>query len=183
MLSRNESTAICFRLYAMIQTCTYLYSSMYFPRWVCCNLSSGVALIVWFTTNGMCVKNNTIICVARASNSKRDCDVVALLILTCERLNVTTSVRKERLRAWSLLLLAATVRSFARMPLGISDHNRCKQGIDQRIFNRKSISRRIMHPQSWKLQAKLTGEKLKGWSNIRQKTNSRLQSKFRNTSS
>ena len=38
----------------------------------CCNLSGGVALIVRFTTNGMCVKNNTIIYVARASNSKRD---------------------------------------------------------------------------------------------------------------
>jgi len=47
----------------------------------------------------MCVKNNTIIYVARASNSKRDCG------------------------AWSLLLLAATVRSFAHMPLGISDRN------------------------------------------------------------
>ena len=44
-------------------------------------------------------------------------------MLTCERLNLTTSVRKERLRAWSLLLLAATVRSFAHMPLGISDRN------------------------------------------------------------
>jgi len=33
------------------------------------------------------------------------------------------------------------------------------------------------------LQAKLTGEKLKGWSNSREKTNSRLQSKCRNTSS
>jgi len=33
------------------------------------------------------------------------------------------------------------------------------------------------------LQAKLTGEKLKGWSNSREKTKSRLQSKFRNTSS
>jgi len=31
--------------------------------------------------------------------------------------------QKERLRAWSLLLLAAMVRSFARMPLGISDRN------------------------------------------------------------
>ena len=37
--------------------------------------------------------------VVRASNSKRDCD------------------------AWSLLLLAAMVRSFAHMPLGISDRN------------------------------------------------------------
>jgi len=41
-------------------------------------------------------------------------------------------------------------------------HDGCKQGIDQQIFNRKSISRKITHPQSWKLQAKLTGEKLKG---------------------
>ena len=48
-------------------------------RIYCCNLSGGVALIMWFTTNGMCVKNKTIIHVARASNSKRDCDVVALV--------------------------------------------------------------------------------------------------------
>jgi len=68
-------------------------------RGCCCILSGGVALIVQFTTNGMCVKNNIIIYVARASNSKRDCG------------------------AWSLLLLAATVRNFARMPLGISDRN------------------------------------------------------------
>ena len=88
---------------------------------------------------------------------------------------------------WSLLLLAATVRSFAHMPHRISDHNStfcvctfhdgCKQGIDQQIFNRKSISRKITHPQSWNLQAKFTGEKLKGWSNSREKTNSRLQLK------
>ena len=63
------------------------------------NLSDGVTLIVWFTTNGMCVKNNTIIYVAWASNNKRDCD------------------------AWSLLLLAAAVRSFAHMPLSTSDGN------------------------------------------------------------
>ena len=48
-------------------------------------------------------------------------------------------------------------------------HDGCKQGIDQQIFNRKSISRKITHPQSWKLQAKLTGEKLKGWSISREK--------------
>ena len=48
----------------------------------------------------------------------------------------------------------------------------CKQEIDQQIFNRKPISRKITHPQSWKLQAKHTGEKLKGWSNSREKTNS-----------
>ena len=71
-------------------------------RGCCCNLSGGVALIVWFTRNRMCVKNNTIIYVARASNSKRDCD------------------------AWSLLLLAATVWNFAHLPLGISDRNSIK---------------------------------------------------------
>ena len=32
MLLWNQSTAICFRLFAMIQTCTYLYSIMYFPQ-------------------------------------------------------------------------------------------------------------------------------------------------------
>ena len=66
----------------------------------CCNLSGGVALIVWFITNGMCVKNNTIIYVPQASNSKRDCN------------------------AWSLLLLAAPVWIFAHMPLGISNRNK-----------------------------------------------------------
>jgi len=68
-------------------------------RGCCCNLSGGVALIMWFTTNGMCVKNNTIIYVARACNNKRDCGT------------------------WSLLLLAATVRSFAHMPVEISHCN------------------------------------------------------------
>ena len=38
------------------------------------------------------------VCVERASNNKRDCDVVALPILTCERLNMMTSVREERLQ-------------------------------------------------------------------------------------
>ena len=33
----------------------------------------------------------------------------------------------ERLRAWSLLLLATTVRSFVHMPLEISDRNNTKQ--------------------------------------------------------
>jgi len=55
------------------------------PKWPCCNLSGSVVLIMWFTTNGTCVKNNTIIRVARASNSKRDCDVVALPMWTIER--------------------------------------------------------------------------------------------------
>ena len=63
-------------------------------RGCCCNLSGGVALIAWFTTNRIRVKNNTIMYVARASNSKRDCGT------------------------WSRLLLATTVRSFAHMPLG-----------------------------------------------------------------
>jgi len=47
-------------------------------------------------------------------------------------------------------------------------HDGCKQGIDQQIFNRKSISSKITHLQFWKLQAKLTGEKLKGWSKRRE---------------
>ena len=46
----------------------------------------------------MCVKNNTIIYVRQASNSKRDCDVETLPIVMCERLNMMTSVCEERLR-------------------------------------------------------------------------------------
>ena len=59
----------------------------------CCNLSGGVALIVWFTTNGMCVKNNTIICVVRASNSTRDCehDLYCCLLPRCEALRACRS--------------------------------------------------------------------------------------------
>ena len=59
----------------------------------CCNLSGGVALIVWFTTNRMCVKNNTIIYVAWASSSKRDCehDLYCCLLPWCEALRTCRS--------------------------------------------------------------------------------------------
>jgi len=33
MVLRNQPTALCFYLFAMIQSCTYLYSSMYSPQW------------------------------------------------------------------------------------------------------------------------------------------------------
>ena len=77
--------------------------------------------------------------VVPVGNSKRDCVVEALPIVTCERLNLMTSVRKERLRAWSLLLLAAAVRSFARMPLGISDRNRGHGGRVPPLFQTVGI--------------------------------------------
>jgi len=78
-------------------------------RGCCCNLSGGVALIVWFTTNGMCVKNSTIhIC---GANKQQQSDH----------------------GMWTLLLLAATVRSFAHMPLGISD--RITTNVFQRTVN------------------------------------------------
>ena len=62
-------------------------------RGCCCNLSGGVALIVWFTTNEMCVKNITIIFVARASNSKKDCehDLYCCLLPQCEVLRTCRS--------------------------------------------------------------------------------------------
>jgi len=62
-------------------------------RGCCCNLSGGVALIVWFITNGMCVKNNTIIYVERASNTKRDCehDLTCCLLPWCEALRICCS--------------------------------------------------------------------------------------------
>ena len=66
----------------------------------CCNLSGGVALIVWFTTNGMCAQNKICVC---GANKQYWSDLVGW---------------STDLVGWSLLLLAATVRSFAHMLLG-----------------------------------------------------------------
>jgi len=60
----------------------------------CCNLSSGVALNVWFTTNGMCMKNNNI-------HAWRKQAII---------IEIATHV--------PFGLLAATVRSFAHLPRG-----------------------------------------------------------------
>ena len=67
-----------------------------------CNLSVGVALIVWFTTNGMCVKNNTIILYMQ--HKQAIVREIATHDLYC--------------------CLPAAVQSFAHMPLGISDRNK-----------------------------------------------------------
>jgi len=52
----------------------------------CCSLSVGVALNVRFTTNGMCVKNNTHIYVARTSNNGviMACDLYCCLLPQCD---------------------------------------------------------------------------------------------------
>jgi len=56
----------------------------------CCNLSGGV---VWFTTNGMCVKNNTIMYVARTSNNRviSSGDLYCCLLPRCEALRTCHS--------------------------------------------------------------------------------------------
>ena len=65
----------------------------------CCNLSGRVALVVIQHERDV-REEQKYAWVERASNNKRDCG------------------------AWSLLLLAAMVRSFAHRPLGISDRNK-----------------------------------------------------------
>jgi len=65
-------------------------------RGCCCNLSIGVALNVWFTTNEVCMKNNTHVCGMKKQYFS-DCGM------------------------WSLLLLATIVWSFAHMLLGLSN--------------------------------------------------------------
>ena len=69
-------------------------------RGCCCNLSIGVLLNARFTTNGMCARNNTPIYVVQTSNIK--------VIMACDLF---------------LLLLAATVWSFAHLPLRLSVRN------------------------------------------------------------
>ena len=67
-------------------------------RGYCCNLSIGVALIVWFTTNGMCTKNNNI-------------------YMWCEQAMI------EYRSVITLFIIIACCEAFAYMPLGLSDHN------------------------------------------------------------
>ena len=59
-------------------------------RCYCCNLSGGV---VWFTTNGMCVKNNTIMYVALTSNNRviSSGDFYCCLLPRCEALRICRS--------------------------------------------------------------------------------------------
>ena len=84
---------------------------------------------------------------------------------------------KIQSQQWGLLLIKIESYYFTPLSLWCNNwcnqvctfHGGCKQGIDQQIFNRKPISRKITHPQSWNLQAKFTGEKLKCWSNSREK--------------
>jgi len=59
----------------------------------CCNLSIGIALNVRFTTNGMCVENNTHIYVARTSNNRviSSGDLYCCLLLRCEALRTCRS--------------------------------------------------------------------------------------------
>jgi len=55
-------------------------------RGCCCNLSGGVALIVWFTTNGMCAKNKNI-CAWREQAIVREIaphDLYCCLLQQCE---------------------------------------------------------------------------------------------------
>jgi len=54
-----------------------------FSQWQCCNLSGGVALIVWFTTNGMCVKNNTNIYMQREQAIVREIASMISIVACC----------------------------------------------------------------------------------------------------
>jgi len=48
----------------------------------------------------------------------------------------------------SLPMLSILFATLATDTVGVCTfHDGCKQGIDQQIFNRKSISRKITHPQ------------------------------------
>jgi len=101
-------------------------------------------LIVWFTTNGMCVKNNTIIYVARASNSKRDCDVKALPILTCERSNMMTSVREERLRRMiSIVACCRGAKLWAHAARDFRSQHMLQ--IEITLFTKKTVCRYLIY--------------------------------------
>ena len=62
-------------------------------RGCCCNLSGGVALIVWFTTNGMAWRTTPYIYVARTSNNRviMACELYCSLLPQCEALRICRS--------------------------------------------------------------------------------------------
>ena len=93
---------------------TVLIRCMYRSRLVenCCNLSAGVALNVQFTTNGMCVKNNTPIYVARTSNNRviSSGDLYCCLLPQCEALRTCHSgfpIATEWWWSWTLMSMVA----------------------------------------------------------------------------
>ena len=81
-------------------------------RWLCDSSWTGCA---WRTT--------PYIHVARTSNNRVIVACNLWWYKRCQRLKVTIAYAKSDLGLWTLLLLAATVRSIAHMPLGISDRN------------------------------------------------------------
>ena len=84
------------------------------PTW-CCNLSGGVALIVWFTTNGMCAKNNNIYA-WREQAIIRDIathDLCCCLLPQCEALRTCRSGFPIATLDWSRLGSAAAQLSEA----------------------------------------------------------------------
>ena len=59
----------------------------------CCNLSSGVALLVWFTTNGMCAKNKNIYAWREQAIIRESAihDLCCYLLSQCEALRICRS--------------------------------------------------------------------------------------------
>jgi len=62
-------------------------------RGCCCNLSVGVTLKMWLTTNGMCARSNTQIYVTRTSNNRVISlgDLYCCLLPQCEALRTCRS--------------------------------------------------------------------------------------------
>ena len=58
----------------------------------------------WVTSNNACEPDEQLIALANG-NDESDCGVESLPILTCERLNITTSVRKEW--SWRVISIVA----------------------------------------------------------------------------
>ena len=88
------------------------------------------SLNVRFTTNGMCAKNITHIYGARTSNNRvipMEWSWLVTFNNACEPgeqlIALPDGNHQSDLVGWSLLLLAATVWSFAHLPLGLSDRN------------------------------------------------------------
>ena len=112
---RSQQNGAVIRMWRSCQLHTKNVRSVRFVvkrRGCCCNLSGGVALNVWFTTDGMCLTNNTIhICGANKQYNRviMACELYCCLLPQCEALRTCRSGFPIATLPWFQYLLFAIV--------------------------------------------------------------------------
>jgi len=129
----------------------------------CCNLSGGVALIVWITTNGMCAKNKNI-CIWRQQaiiewsrwSDLGEWPVIMLVNLVNSWLCLLT-VTTRVISSGDLYCCFLPRCEVAHMPLGISDRNTTTFCTTCSYWRHFETDRQLLLPWKRNLEAYLCG--------------------------